>query len=176
MKRPLNVKLMADLAILIGTYDPEEVRDGLRALADPDALADLTTLIERTIEANIHRKPNRQLRAEEQPRIKEDEHILRIKAARPEDANLIDEILLGAKEPWSKSRVERLRSITLNYNQRPITGKSSKQRRSQILSLIEYADRSLLEEMAKEFRRSRQEGATLQDWSNIIRKSRKSTT
>jgi hypothetical protein len=172
VKKPLNPRLLSDLATLLAEYEPDELRAALEILANPVGIATLGNLVNQAIEAGIHRK-TRRLRAIDRSRESDDERIAAIKAARPQDAFVIDKVLANANRRWSKSRVERLRDLIGRYGEAPITGKSNAARRAQLISLIERAPLALLKEIAEEFPPERQEGATLQEWSDIILQDRK---
>ncbi|HEV7574349.1 MAG TPA: hypothetical protein VGQ21_22855 [Thermoanaerobaculia bacterium] len=172
MKHRLNPDLLSDLAKLLGRYDPDELRAGLALLADPAGVANLTDLVDKAIRAGVRNRPRRP-KTSERARQSEDERLSMIRAARPDDASLVDEVLSIANARWSKARVEQLRNLTRRYDQQPITGKGAAHRRSQLISLIERAPRELLQAIAEEFRTPTREDATLEDWSDIILPNRR---
>lgn len=173
MKKQLNPGLMADLAQILAKYDPSELRDALAELATPSGLANLTSLVEYAIRAGVHPRTSRPQKQHNEARPTADERIARIKESRPADAALIDEVLAIAKAPWSKERTALLRELTQRYNERPITGKTVAERRSQLISRIERAPRALLEEIVDAFRVTAHASGTLQEWSDIILRDRK---
>jgi hypothetical protein len=163
--------LLSDLAKLIGRYDPDELRAGLELLADPARISNLADLVEKAIGAGVKNRPRRKRAA--RSRRSEDERLSMIRAARPDDATLIDEVLSMAASRLSTARAERLRNLTRRYAQQPITGKDAAHRRSQLISLIEHAPRELLQEIADELSAPTRQDATLDDWSDIILPDRK---
>ena len=140
--------------------------------SDPKAMASLACLVERALDAAPPSSRKRSLVPKTRPPSL-DERISMLKASRPDDATLIEEVVAGSSKTWSKARAERVKEITTRHNLPAITGKSPNQRRGQIITLVENAPRQVLGEIADEFRRQHHEGGSLQEWSDIILRDRK---
>lgn len=164
---------MADLAEIIARYEPDEIADALAALADPERLASLAQLVERALGARSQPSAIRSRDEQDRSLSAVDDRVARVKERRPSDAELIDNVIALAKMPWTKARADCWRDLTKRYDERPITGKTAAQRRLQLVSLVERAQRSFLEEIIENFRPSTQQSGTLQEWSDIILRDRK---
>lgn len=168
MKKPPNPKLLASLAAILTKYDPDELHDAIELIFDPKRQDLLREFHNR---ANKFR-PNNKTEIPNEPIDRE--RISSIKKARPTDADVIDKAISAlGNTPWTKAN-PIMRRLAHRHNLRPINGKTSKQRQDQFLSLVENASPTLLNEIISDLQLTHQEGSTLEQWSEIILRDRKS--
>jgi translation initiation factor 1 (eIF-1/SUI1) len=161
--------LLADLARLLGRYSATELRDGLDALTNPETIAALRDLIDKSAHARSS-QPRPPRKPTEKPESGGNviDRVERLKLSRPGDSELIDEILRTATNKWTRARVERVAEITARQRIPRITARDSKRRLTQLVTFVERASRSELEELAAEFRAETSSSGTLAAWSDII--------
>lgn len=168
MKKPPNPKLLASLAAILTKYDPDELHDAIELIFDPkrqDLLRGFHNRANKLLPNNKTEIPNEPI---------DRERVSSIKEARPMDADVIDKAILAlVNAPWTKAN-SIMRRLTNRHNLPPINGRTSKQRRDQFLSLVENASPTLLDEIISDLQLTHQEGGTLEQWSEIILRDRKS--
>lgn len=162
-------EVMADLARLLGRYSAAELRAGLDALADPESVAALRALLERAEPARPTRPRPPRADTEKKDEVAEAiERVARLKAGRPADSGLIDEVLSTATRRWTQTNRERVAEITEREGVGAINGRDAKRRLAQLVVFVEHASRRGLEELAGEFRAETSSSGSLGAWSDII--------
>jgi hypothetical protein len=165
--------LLADLARIWARYHPEDIQAALAFLRDPGAVEQFALLVEQTGSAAARTKNTRGRRGttgspREGRKAGIEQRLAAIQRARPDDAALLARVLAIADSRWTKPKSQALAAALATHRLPPVNGRTAKDRRRQLLAVVEAAPRRALEAIERAFEETSEHGGSLSEWSEII--------